>query len=1147
MEAAWTKQTEDPLSLMRFTVPPLRLLTASMWQVTEQRQVKHYGMLEEFVTMVTETVPELLNFRQRAQLVLGLRARFLLELCRSGDQMDLEDLRSHLDRIRAPRVNNSRYVADEDMEESEARFVDLVQTLINNPVEREHFFQNIFPVEYGPKFDKALHRLMKDFLLQLDRMMSVPDLSQMVTWLRARPSLLEECIQSISVPKHMKNLLERQRANGHILENETLRSAQDNSIFSSLSLPPLVRVVISGDHAESGDPCESEMDLDSHSSKTLSDPNSSDRKAEKRKFKTNELMERDDDDDNDQNWSVKSKRETRANFKGKRNICEDSPGEEGNQTRTKKSSMRSCKRKRDDNTGASGEFTFINHLGAYTEEASYQTSDASKVPWSDEETHSLIDIWGKDSVQRSLKDCARNRHIFNLISKKMCDRGFARTAEQCHTRIKRLKMSFRQCHENSVNGGEKPDWKFYSQLEKILCSKDSSTDQEDNIDANETIPEESLGQEEDEDTNDWEILGHSGLEGTRNVLWTDLETQTLIKIWGEDRTQRELRGVLQNGHIFAMISKKMAAHGYVRTAEQCQSRIKRLKLCFKQCYDNILNEGKEPVEFKFYKQMEKILVDEKTSHVLMPEMSCATEIKEEESTDIEYQVYKYQEIETAINCMEDRKKVAWSDAETLILLQLWGDEQVQMNLQRCPHNGHIYAEISEKLNAHGYSRSAEQCQTRIKRLKISYRQCRDSIGLPEAEHVEFKFYDLMEDIFQKNSSLKVSGASNDESDHGPKSDPCSSADPTASEPWSDSETEALIDTWAEDDVQEALRDSPHNSHVFADIAEKLNSQGFLKTPEQCRWKVKNLRKHFQECYERIKCGEEKEDYKFYDKLEQILGDEDFRLEDFDDKEDQDAESQWPSVTSVGELGRKMPWSDRETQALLEIWGEGRVQHSLKSCVKNRHIFRYISRKMIEQGFNRTGEQCHSRLKRLKAQFYYDSREEFKFYDQMEKIILNKPADEQAISELDSITDSDSESLALSKPLPGDGPKMAWGDSETRALICIWGSDQIQEKLKCCVKRKPVFQQIANGMAEKGYSRTDEQCRTRIKRLKASYRQCLDSPRNEGEQVEWKFFNQIKKIFDKHYPNSDEAESTMTQEPETAGKKTSRSTKSQSSV
>ncbi len=174
-----------------------------------------------------------------------------------------------------------------------------------------------------------------------------------------------------------------------------------------------------------------------------------------------------------------------------------------------------------------------------------------------------------------------------------------------------------------------------------------------------------------------------------------------------------------------------------------------------------------------------------------------------------------------------------------------------------------------------------------------------------------------------------------------------------------------------------------------------------------------------------------------------------------------------------------------------------------------------------------------------------SREECKFYDQLERIILKDRASEsQDISELESITDSDSgislnlvvffwhivslynwyqffviwkclniickvlqcmrlyllnvlacaDSLALSKPLTADGPKLAWGDSETHTLISIWGSDAIQERLKGCVKRKPVFQQIALVMAEKGYSRTDEQCRSRIKRLKASYRQCLDNYR-----------------------------------------------------
>ncbi|XP_051976518.1 uncharacterized protein LOC127638813 [Xyrauchen texanus] len=1126
MDALWTKTIEDPLSLMSFMVPPLRLLSAAMWQVTEQRQVKHYGMLEEFVTMVTEAVPELLNYRQRAQLILGLRARLLLDLCRVKNQVDLDNLQPHLDRIRAPRVNTTLSEVDEDIEESETRFLDLVQTLINNPGERENFFKNVFPMVYGPKFDKTLHTLMEDFLLQLDRMISVPDLSQMASWLRGCPSLLDECLQSISVPKQLKILLEHQRANGHLLENESL---------------PLGRVVIPSNHTESGDPSELGNDSDGleddcQSSITTSDFHISGWSAMKGKHKkeTNELMERedevddeeeeddDDDDDNDEEYLPnKSQRGTLAHSR--------------NQTSCKRTPGKSNKRKREDNdVEVSREFTFINHLGAYTDEASYPTTEASKVPWTDEETFGLINIWGKDSIQRTLKDCAHNRHIFNLISKMMSERGFARTAEQCHTRIKRLKMSFRQCHESNMKGTVRPEWKFYNLLEKILCRKDSFTNQEFSINANDgTVADESTGQHDEQGITDQEFLGNAGQEDTRNVPWTDLETQTLISIWGEDRTQRELRGVQQDGHIFDMISKKMGAQGYIRTEEQCQTRVKRLKQCFKQCYENNPLEGKEQVEFKFYKQMEKIMGNKESSHNLL------TEVKDEES-DSEYQVYTYQDIETAVNCTDDRKKVAWSDAETLILLQLWGDEQVQQNLQRCPHNGHIYSEISAKLNVHGYPRSAEQCQTRIKRLKISYRQCRERIGSPEAEHIDFKFYDLMENIFQKNSSLKASGVPDNESIIPTKSvsqEACSSVEQISSGFWIDAETEALIEVWAEDEVQNALRGSVHNGHVFTDIAEKLNSQGFLKTPEQCRLKIKNMRKNYQQCYEKKKCGIKEVGFKFYDKLEQVYGDEDLST---DEQDDQDADSQWAGVVAVTESGRKMPWSDQETEALLEIWGEGRVQHSLKSCLKNRHIYRYISKKMAALGFNRTGEQCHSRVKRLKAQFYYESKEECKFYDRLEKILLKestaKTSDVQDISELESITDSDSESAALSKPPIGEGPKLTWGDVETRALLSIWGSDKIQEKLKVSVIRRPIFERIAQAMAEKGFSRTAEQCRTRIKRLKASYRQCLDSYRNNGEKVDWKFFNQIKKIF-KRYPYLDEAETTTTQKQKTVGRET----------
>lgn len=70
-----TPANDLPVHYLRLLAPPLQLLSAAMWQVVQQGLVDHYGLLEEFVTMVTELVPELMSYSQRAQLILGLRAR----------------------------------------------------------------------------------------------------------------------------------------------------------------------------------------------------------------------------------------------------------------------------------------------------------------------------------------------------------------------------------------------------------------------------------------------------------------------------------------------------------------------------------------------------------------------------------------------------------------------------------------------------------------------------------------------------------------------------------------------------------------------------------------------------------------------------------------------------------------------------------------------------------------------------------------------------------------------------------------------------------------------------------------------------------------------------------------------------------------
>nr|XP_029521548.1 uncharacterized protein LOC115132947 isoform X3 [Oncorhynchus nerka] len=183
-----------PLSSLRLLVPPLRLMSAFMWQVAQQRAIKHYGKLEEFVTVVTQTVPELMTDRQRTLLILGLRAR-----------VNPVSLRTLLYRIKSSQHAQSN---DAGMESPEANFAKLTQSLLIDPVEREHFVQVVFPEEFRPDFDQVLQELVCDFLTRLEELLTLPDFKQTALLLSAGSSGLDECLQSFSHSEDLQFLLQ---------------------------------------------------------------------------------------------------------------------------------------------------------------------------------------------------------------------------------------------------------------------------------------------------------------------------------------------------------------------------------------------------------------------------------------------------------------------------------------------------------------------------------------------------------------------------------------------------------------------------------------------------------------------------------------------------------------------------------------------------------------------------------------------------------------------------------------------------------------------------------------------------------------------------------------------------------------------------
>ncbi|XP_029318337.1 zinc finger protein 354C isoform X2 [Cottoperca gobio] len=222
-----------PLSSLRLMASPLQLTYSYIWQVIRQRNVKQYGKVEEFVTMVTQTVPELISFKQTAQLLLGLRARIILDLLHKVGPPDSKAIQTLINKLK---VSGSS--GDSEVEKSQTNFMVLVQNLLKNPAERKRFFQEVFPVQYGTKFDTALQALTAGLVCKLEQVLPVPNLSQLGAMISAEPSVLEACGGFIPDTGDLKTLLLHQQAKGLLGIKATISSSVGNCVLSSLAFRP---------------------------------------------------------------------------------------------------------------------------------------------------------------------------------------------------------------------------------------------------------------------------------------------------------------------------------------------------------------------------------------------------------------------------------------------------------------------------------------------------------------------------------------------------------------------------------------------------------------------------------------------------------------------------------------------------------------------------------------------------------------------------------------------------------------------------------------------------------------------------------------------------------------------------------------------
>ena len=92
---------------------------------------------------------------------------------------------------------------------------------------------------------------------------------------------------------------------------------------------------------------------------------------------------------------------------------------------------------------------------------------------------------------------------------------------------------------------------------------------------------------------------------------------------------------------------------------------------------------------------------------------------------------------------------SWSRSETLKLIEIRSEDNIQAQLEGCHRNREVYTRISRRMNEVGFQRTFEQCREKVKKLKKEYRRIKDRLHETEqgrSEEVEWPYFDQMDRI-----------------------------------------------------------------------------------------------------------------------------------------------------------------------------------------------------------------------------------------------------------------------------------------------------------------------------------------------------------------------------------------------------------------
>lgn len=91
-------------------------------------------------------------------------------------------------------------------------------------------------------------------------------------------------------------------------------------------------------------------------------------------------------------------------------------------------------------------------------------------------------------------------------------------------------------------------------------------------------------------------------------------------------------------------------------------------------------------------------------------------------------------------------RVDWSESETVKLIEIWGEDHIQAELEGCKRNKQVFEKIARELKAAGYERTAVQCREKIKKLRGEYKKVKDHNDETGRDRKSFVYFERLDEI-----------------------------------------------------------------------------------------------------------------------------------------------------------------------------------------------------------------------------------------------------------------------------------------------------------------------------------------------------------------------------------------------------------------